>query len=91
MYFTVKIMLVSGFYCPEGQIVPDPNGFPCPVGHFCLEGSASPQICPSGTYQDAMRRADCVECPAGFYCDNALEPVVNYTQYECLRGRMPRE
>ncbi|KAI0228985.1 hypothetical protein LSAT2_020568 [Lamellibrachia satsuma] len=75
-----------GFYCPEGQTVPDPNEYPCPLGYFCVEGSPSPQICPSGTYQDEMRSSACKECPAGFYCDNALAAVVNYTLFECPEG-----
>ena len=66
--------------------MPDPNEYPCPLGYFCVEGSPSPQICPSGTYQDEMRSSACKECPAGFYCDNALAAVVNYTLFECPEG-----
>lgn len=33
-----------------------------------------------------MYAYDCKECPEGFYCDNAIEPVVNYTMYECIEG-----
>ena len=79
-------LFLSGYYCPEGQTVPDPNGYPCPLGYFCVAGSASPQLCPSGSYQDEMRSSVCKECPPGFYCDNALAAVVNVTMFECPEG-----
>ena len=79
-------LCTQGFYCPAGQTVPNPNSYPCPYGYYCVEGSSMPQLCDSGTYQDEMYAYTCKECPAGFYCDNAVEPVVNYTMYECIEG-----
>ena len=38
------------------------------------------------TFQDEEGQWECKECPAGFYCDNGIEPVVNYTMYECPQG-----
>ena len=81
----------AGYYCPEGQTVANPNAYPCPAGYYCEVGSAAPQLCPSGTYQDEMMSWDCKECPPGFYCDNALAPIVNYTMYECPEGKGTRE
>ena len=78
----------AGFYCPEGQTVPNPNAYPCQPGYYCEEGSPTQQLCPSGTYQDEDQASSCKECPAGFYCDNAQAPIVNYTAYECPTGRL---
>ena len=76
-----------GYYCPDGQSVPSPALYPCPQGYYCVQGSPVPVICDSGSYQDEMYADTCKECPAGFYCDNAIEPVVNYTMYECIPGQ----
>ena len=84
------IICFAGYYCPEGQTVRNPSAFLCPKGYYCLEGSAEPTICPSGTYQDEIMTYDCKECPAGFYCDNSIEPVVNATAYECPQGEICR-
>ena len=43
----------------------------CPVGHYCPLGTADPEPCPKGTYNNETgleKEADCVECPAGEYC-----------------------
>ena len=43
-------------------------------------GSFEPQICENGTYQNEIGQSSCKECPAGYFCDNTLAPVVlNYT------------
>ena len=49
----------KGFYCPPGQVVPNPNDFICPEGHFCTNGSQSPKPCVSGTYQDERMMDSC--------------------------------
>ena len=44
----------------------------CPEGHFCLLGTADPEPCPKGTYNNATGRQrieDCIDCPAGEYCE----------------------
>ena len=55
-------------------------------GHFCLEGSDTPTPCPAGTYQDETGQVDCKTCPAGFYCDDSLGPVIIYNATECPTG-----
>lgn len=75
-----------GFYCPEEQIVGNPNAYPCPKGYYCPPGSSVPIICPSGTYQDETQQWTCKDCPSGYYCDNSIEPIVNYTAYACPKG-----
>ena len=85
--YCITILIDLGYYCPEGQESATPGAFPCPVGHFCVEGSANFEICPSGTYQDLTTQGDCIECPAGYYCDNSIEPISNYTKYACPQGK----
>ena len=34
----------AGYYCPENQVVPNPNDYLCPRGHFCPTGSTEPQV-----------------------------------------------
>ena len=44
---------------------------PCPAGHYCDAGAASPTVCAPGTFapQLATASADgCLACPAGFNC-----------------------
>ncbi|XP_036928145.1 uncharacterized protein LOC119004899 isoform X4 [Acanthopagrus latus] len=60
----------QGYWCPPGQTVA--TALPCPLGHFCSQGSASPEPCPSGTYQDREKQAACSVCEAGYYCDMRL-------------------
>lgn len=52
-----------GYWCPSGQTLA--TALPCPPGHFCLQGSASPEPCPAGTYQDRERQVACGVCEAG--------------------------
>ncbi|KAI4815467.1 hypothetical protein KUCAC02_005611 [Chaenocephalus aceratus] len=60
----------QGYWCPSGQTVA--TALPCPPGHFCVQGSATPEPCPSGTYQDREKQATCTVCGAGYYCDLRL-------------------
>jgi len=77
----------SGYYCPKGQTVRNPNSYQCPVGYYCPTGSEIYQLCGSGMYQDQTRQWECKLCPEGFYCDNALAPIVNYTLFSCPEGK----
>lgn len=60
---TVSLVTLIGYWCPPGQTVA--TALPCPLGHFCSQGSASPEPCPSGTYQDREKQAACSVCEAG--------------------------
>lgn len=47
---------------------------PCPSGHYCPEGTATPYEypCPAKTYfnlTQARDVADCLPCPGGEYCE----------------------
>lgn len=46
----------EGFYCLLGATVPnnpteDSTGGPCPVGHYCPQGTSLPLGCPAGSYR----------------------------------------
>ena len=61
---SIFFMLI-GFYCPEGQTVPTPTEFKCWAGYYCEENTITPQLCPSGQYQNQEQQSDCVVCPQG--------------------------
>lgn len=51
-----------------------PVGDECPMGAYCLEGSDSPSLCPSGTYLNSTRNTNgsaCIQCTAGYYCSGS--------------------
>ncbi|PIK41162.1 hypothetical protein BSL78_21986 [Apostichopus japonicus] len=58
----------GGFYCPPGQSVPNPGEYPCPIGLHCPIGSPLPVPCDPGSFTNLTHAAECLECPAGFYC-----------------------
>lgn len=55
-----------GYWCPPGQTVA--TALPCPPGHYCPQGSAAPEPCPSGTYQRREKQEACTVCEAGKSC-----------------------
>lgn len=57
------LCLATGYWCPPAQDVP--TAFPCPPGHFCSRGSAAPDRCPPGFYQDREKQATCTVCEEG--------------------------
>ena len=79
-----------GFLCPNESTVTFMHN-PCPVGHYCLEGSITPTPCPYGTHRNETTAAsvsDCFPCPAQFYCpDNTTVHGIpcNITDI-CLEG-----
>ncbi|XP_051895656.1 multiple epidermal growth factor-like domains protein 11 [Pristis pectinata] len=58
----------------------------CPPGHYCPEGSPSPKMCDSGTWQDLEGQGQCKPCEAGYYCDNSVGPVIDFKFYPCPQG-----
>ena len=57
-----------GFYCPEGQSVPNPVATPCPIGLHCPAGSSLPVPCNAGFYTNMTQAPECLSCLEGFYC-----------------------
>ncbi|KAG8568304.1 hypothetical protein GDO81_013953 [Engystomops pustulosus] len=68
----------AGYYC-EGEAVDNipqksahfPLNGPCPIGHFCPEGTLSPVPCPVGTLKNTtggFSVDSCVPCYAGYFC-----------------------
>ena len=79
----------GGYFCPndrDNKINPTPLDFICPSGHFCPIGSSDPFLCEAGSYQPYPQQADCLECPAGLYCDpsEGVEAVVS--PQDCPQG-----
>ena len=56
------------------------------MGHYCLEQSLAPRLCPSGYYQDEAGRWDCKLCPQGYYCDNSQGLVYVNETIKCPAG-----
>ncbi|RQX68437.1 putative GCC2 and GCC3 domain protein [Toxoplasma gondii CAST] len=65
------------------------GGIPCPPGHFCGGGVTKPEPCPKGSSRVAAGgrySVDCSECPAGFYCPEALKPAPCPAGHYCPAG-----
>lgn len=78
----------AGFACLGGATVSQPTsaaqgGMVCPVGTFCPTGSASPQPCLAGTYNDVPQQSACSPCPASYFC---LGNATSGTAHPCLMG-----
>ncbi|PKU33190.1 zonadhesin-like isoform x4 [Limosa lapponica baueri] len=59
------------------------KGGPCPVSHFCPEGTSFPLPCLAGTYNNLTRQAACFPCAAGYYCP---ENTTSYSMNPCPAG-----
>lgn len=76
-----------GFYCYRGNSQSNPDGSdpamggPCPVSHYCPQGTSNPIACPAGTYNNVTQQSQCAICPEGFYCPE------NTTTYEVMSFR----
>ena len=61
----------AGYYCPGGNIIPNPPDTICPPGRYCIQGSATYTSCPAGTFSNAsgnVEESDCTNCTAGSVC-----------------------
>lgn len=58
-------------------------GGPCPVGHYCPEGTSNALECPSGSYAVTTGLSVCIECVAGYYCE---EGTIDYSGTPCPVG-----
>nr|XP_020509773.2 uncharacterized protein LOC109999162 [Labrus bergylta] len=80
----------AGFYCPYDFSSATPYAFLCPKGHYCPEGSAMAQPCPTGEYQPNPGSDSCIPCRPGFYCEEAIvgEPLACPPHSFCPAGTM---
>ncbi len=62
-YMLSLSFFLVGYWCPAGQT--DDLALPCLVGHYCPPGSPVPILCPTGTYQDKQKQANCTICESG--------------------------
>merc|ERR1712157_49608 len=69
-------LCAAGYFCKSGAWSRYPSGLtyagsatslsgPCPVGHYCPEGTEDPIACPEGTFSNQERATD--KCAAGTY------------------------
>ncbi|KAI8480901.1 hypothetical protein Bbelb_413740, partial [Branchiostoma belcheri] len=83
----------AGYYCDGGMSEPNPADRVCVPGHFCVQGSATPQPCPAGTFSNMSGNTEednCSPCTPGYYCEGLAN--VNATElcsagYYCPAGQ----
>jgi len=79
-------MCKSGYMCPNEATVTPIN---CGAGQYCPLGTITPELCPVGTYSDAVNNPDsrsCTKCPSGFYCGSKGMIGTSLTGQECDAG-----
>ena len=80
------IECVAGRYCDGSRDFV--NGTACPPGNYCPSGSAEPEPCPAGTFNDRAQQTNqssaCLECPERYYCERES---TNFTETPCPAGR----
>eukprot|EP00750_Incisomonas_marina_P016607 INCI19214.1.p1 GENE.INCI19214.1~~INCI19214.1.p1 ORF type:complete len:6126 (+),score=1170.25 INCI19214.1:309-18686(+) len=63
------------------------NGTDCPTGSYCPAGSAAPEPCPAGTFNDRKNQVSefeaCLVCPERYFCARGSD---NYTGTPCPPG-----
>ena len=66
----------EGYYCRRYANIQAPflgtDADICPMGHYCPTGTADPEPCPKGSFNNMTGLeaiGDCIECTAGFYCE----------------------
>ncbi|EDV28435.1 uncharacterized protein TRIADDRAFT_51343 [Trichoplax adhaerens] len=76
----------AGYYCPAGSNTSQPSAYTCPIGAFCLEGSANPTYCANSTWQNTTKSSSCNTCEAGYYCIESHQPRSCPEGYYCPAG-----
>ncbi|XP_014845642.1 PREDICTED: uncharacterized protein LOC106919650 isoform X3 [Poecilia mexicana] len=81
----------AGFYCPGTENGSLQNSMTCSPGSECPPGSDRQVPCLPGTYQNLPGQADCIECPAGFFCPGVVSADVDQvtgtsTPVPCPKG-----
>lgn len=80
----VSSFALSLFFCsPTNNTQVEQGGDICPVATFCAVGTATPQSCLAGTYNDLEGQDECFACPAGYYCPSGAD---SYDTTPCPPG-----
>lgn len=66
----------------------------CPKGHYCQNGTSSPEPCPIGRYSEnsgLKKESECQPCPPGKYCESSglkelKDPPNCDAGYVCVGG-----
>lgn len=84
LFYLIIINNIGQASTNTGVITP----FICPQGHYCPQGTTTPQPCPLGTLSNKTgltNRTDCSLCPPSYYCnDTGLESPCMYI-YSCYQ------
>ena len=76
----------AGTWCNASATTdPTADDLLCPAGHFCPNGTVTPEPCPAGTfrpYTGAKEPSECDACPAGRYC-----PAGSTSTIVCAAGK----
>ena len=85
----------AGYICYEGATTNAPTdgttGEVCPIGSYCLAGSAKATKCADGTKTTVTTKSSCDNCDAGKYCIDSTEyacPVRRYCVAGSVRGKL---
>ena len=57
----------AGWFCEAGSREPDQ--YAATPGHYTLAGAEAEEKCPAREYNPYYHKTECLDCPAGFYCD----------------------
>ena len=67
------------------------TGDQCPIGSYCVSGSAKATICADGTKTTAVAQSGCSNCIAGKWCSGSVEfpcPTRRYCLAGSVRGKI---
>lgn len=78
----------GGYFCTAGSSVPNPTdgvtGDICPAGHYCPNGTTTPQACSKGYYSNSTGNTastDCELCTPGNHmcklCSTHMDQINN--------------
>ncbi|CAG5098823.1 Oidioi.mRNA.OKI2018_I69.XSR.g16008.t1.cds [Oikopleura dioica] len=66
------VLCNEGYYCPSSSDTLRPDHL-CPVGNVCPDGSEKPQDCSPGNKTIELGSEVCMNCDAGYYCENGSD------------------
>ena len=85
----------AGYYCTQGSDSQTPtmgsDANICTKGHFCPQGTASPEQCPPGTYNPGtglQAQSECLNCTGGRFCPDYAMTSISSTTHKCSAGKL---